>query len=897
MSAVQTVLWGARRTMRGAARAEHADSRPAGERVGVSGKFFRMGDATWYLKGLAYGPFAPNADGAFLPERPRVLGDLDDMAALGATALRLYHPPTPQFLDDALDAGLRVLIDVPWEKHRCFLEDRSSQQDAIERVRHTASELSRHPAVLGISVANEIPKDVVRFYGTRRVERFLGNLLDSVKQQSPECLATYTNYPSTEFLNPGPLDFISFNVYLEGPDALAAYLDRLQHIANGRPLVLGEFGLDSYHHGEAGQAAGLRAALSRVYRRGLAGAFVFSYTDDWFAGGHQMRSWAFGITDQRRTHKPAASALREIWSRVPRVDDDPLPSVSVVVCSYNGAATLEECLRSLVAMDYPDYEVILVDDGSTDRTPEIASKFPSVRYIRQCNHGLSIARNVGAQAARGQIVAYTDSDCVADEKWLLYLATAMADQQVQAIGGPNLPPASDNWVARCVAASPGGPSHVMLDDRLAEHVPGCNMAFEREALLKFGAFDPQFRVAGDDVDVCWRLLDANVRIGYAPAALVWHHRRATAPAYFRQQKGYGRAEGMLQFKHPCRFNTAGGARWSGIIYGEGAVGLPLRRPPTYYGKFGMGLFQMVYRHNQYSPWAYFVLLEWHLSAALLLVLSAMWHPVAGVAGALWLLTLVAVTRSSLCVPLPPGRPWWCRPLVFALHLLQPMVRSAHRYAWRLGRKRVGRRPRLSRPAAEHVKRVSLFQRDSYWQSLRGGRGREQLLEKLTEMAGQSEWPGFFGEEWADWDIMFCADWWHNVSVQTATEELGGPKRFTRVRCTIRPTAVAKTAACAVAACSSAALLGQRTWAIAVAAALWLPLAGIVLRSGRRCFDAVLELIWQAGLAAELDPVSVRSCRPAQKLPATDHALEKAQPARVATGSIRSMEVANDPCPI
>src|SRR5438045_1505923 len=115
----------------------------------------------------------------------------------------------------------------------------------------------------------------------------------------------------------------------------------------------------------------------------------------------------------------------------------------------------------------------------------------------------------------GEIVAYTASDCVADRHWLLYLAQAMEDQQVTAIGGPNISPASDGWVAKCVAASPGGPSHVMLDDRRAEHVPGCNMAFRRQTLLALGGFDRQFRDAGDDVDICLRFLDAALTIGYA----------------------------------------------------------------------------------------------------------------------------------------------------------------------------------------------------------------------------------------------------------------------------------------------------------------------------------------------------------------------------------------------
>src|SRR5262249_46833433 len=210
-----------------------------------------------------------------------------------------------------------------------------------------------------------------------------------------------------------------------------------------------------------------------------------------------------------------------------------LPKVSIVVCAYNAASTLRECLESLMHVDYPTYEVILVDDGSRDSTPQIAAEFPQVRYVRQENHGLSVARNVGAEHSSGEIVAYTDADCVADEDWLRCLVQAMRDQGTAAVGGPNITPMSDGWSAHCVAASPGNPSHVMFDDRHAEHVPGCNMAFRRETIFELGGFDAQFRAAGDDVDFCWRLLDQGGAIGYAAGAFVWHHRRQTVKAYLK----------------------------------------------------------------------------------------------------------------------------------------------------------------------------------------------------------------------------------------------------------------------------------------------------------------------------------------------------------------------------
>lgn len=825
-------------------------------RVSVSGKFFRLGKMGWTVKGVTYGPFEANHEGWSIPPVSQARRDLSQIAALGCTSLRLYHVPPIWFLDDALAAGLRVLIDVPWQKHRCFLEDWQSGQDARDAVRDCAARLGHHLAVLGISVANEIPKDVVRYYGPRRVERFLGELLEIVKHEAPQCLTTYTNYPSTEFLTPGPLDFVSFNVYLEDSKALGAYLDRLQHVAGPLPLVLGECGLDSYRHGEAGQAEGLRRALQEVYRRGLAGAYVFSFTDEWFTGGHLVEKWGFGITDRTRLPKPSAGVVREVWGAVPLIRPEALPAISVVVCSYNGAATLEECLRSLVGLNYPDYEVIVVDDGSTDATPQIAAKFPQVRTIRQENLGLSAARNTGARAARGQVVAFTDSDCVADANWLLYLAMAMRDQEADAIGGPNLPPADDNWVAKCVAASPGGPSHVMLGDRRAEHVPGCNMAFDRAKLLAIGGFDPQFRVAGDDVDMCWRFLDAGLTIGYAPAAFVWHHRRATVRAYLKQQQGYGKSEAMLQFKHPGRFNRAGAARWNGIIYGEGAVGLPLRRMQTYYGRFGTGLFQMVYRNNEYSPWAYFTLLEWHLTAMVLLACALAFRPLGLMPPAMWGLSLLAALRSSWNVQLPAGAPAKCRPLVFFLHLLQPVVRAARRYGYRLRRKKITPPQSCSTAPSSYVKRLSGFRLDLYWESGRGGYGREELLESLTRAARASQWPGIFDDEWSDCDVTLFGGWWHGVRLRTATEELGN-RRFTRVRFAARRTCLANACASALLLWSCAAAAGGRPWAIILALVLWAAFVIVMARSAGRSLRRVADLVWTAGAAADLEPIPVR----------------------------------------
>src|SRR6185436_1933676 len=138
--------------------------------------------------------------------------------------------------------------------------------------------------------------------------------------------------------------------------------------------------------------------------------------------------------------KPAFHAIKDLFSRVPQVTDLKLPKVSVVICSYNGGSTVESCLASMRRIKYPDFEILFVDDGSTDHTQQILKKFPEVRNIRQQNMGLSFARNVGMQQATGEIVIYTDSDCEADEDWLYYVALSMMRSKHAGMGGPNLIP-------------------------------------------------------------------------------------------------------------------------------------------------------------------------------------------------------------------------------------------------------------------------------------------------------------------------------------------------------------------------------------------------------------------------------------------------------------------------
>ncbi|MGH8100616.1 MAG: glycosyltransferase, partial [Chthoniobacterales bacterium] len=541
--------------------------------------------------------------------------------------------------------------------------------------------------------------------GVRRVTDFLEQLIRIGRTIDSDALFSYATFPPTEYLLPQNVDFFCFNVYLHSQRDFERYLLRLQNLTDERPLILGEFGMDTIRHPESEQAELLCWHVDSVVKCGLAGTIFFSWTDEWFTGGRDITDWAFGIVTRERKPKQAFHALRAKFGQGDVPPSRPLPrtpSVSIIVCSYNGAKTLAACLQSFGRLNYPDYEVILVDDGSTDDTAYVAGQFPTVRYIRQNNHGLSHARNTGAAAAKGEVLVYTDSDCMADADWLYYLIGTLVSSDYAGVGGPNVPPPAKNWVQACVAAAPGGPSHVLLTDTVAEHIPGCNMAFYRWAFDNVGGFDAEYRKAGDDVDFCWRIQQAGGVIAFSPAAMVWHHRRFTLRAFIKQQQGYGEAESLLRFKHLIFFGPTGTAKWRGQIYpaNAGRFSWFLNRPIVYHGVFGEGFFQSMYPRPQSDVAAYLSSVEWFALTIFLFGLGIFLPALRIVPylmlGGTFCVALSYMLRAQIE---PRFDTVYARLLVMGLAFVQPLVRGWSRYFTWLHFKRT---PRTVLRSHEHL---------------------------------------------------------------------------------------------------------------------------------------------------------------------------------------------------
>ena len=841
----------------------------------VLGKFFFVGQHKLYLRGVSYGPFGVSDHGFPFPRHDTMETDFRLMRELGANTIRTFTVPPRWLLDRAAEHGLRVMVTVPWAEHLTFLDSKALTAEIRGTARAAADNLGGHPALLALLVGNEIPPDMVRWYGPERVQDFLRSLVAEIKDRSPTTLVSYANFPSTEYLDVTEfVDFLSFNVYLHREEAFRRYLSRLQNLAEDKPLVLTEFGVDSMREGESHQAELLSWMIPAGFESGAAGCFVFSWTDDWFTGGHQIADWAFGLVDAQRGKKPSFHAVQRQYQAIlpPRLPDP--PKVSVVVCAYNAERTMEACLESLRHQNYPDYEVVVVNDGSTDRTPEIDRRFqqlydatpdgPRFVLIDQPNKGLSVARNVGAQAASGTIVAYTDSDCVPDPDWLAFLVYKFVRSGFVAVGGPNFPPPEPSLVPAAVAVSPGGPTHVLIDDEVAEHIPGCNMAFTKAAIAEADGFEPLYTAAGDDVDFCWRLQNRGHRIGFSPAATVWHYRRNTVQAYLKQQMGYGKAEALLYFKHPYRFNMLGQSRWLGRIYGELTSGVLSRKPLIYFGAFGRGLFQSLYEAPSsllgYIPFT----LEWNAVALMLLLAGLVSPRILPFAVVPLGVTVAFAIGTALRARVDPrfGGPR-ARTLIAVLTYLGPIVRGLQRYLWRargfaeIKQVDSGEGPRQV-PKVDLVERAFLLR---YWNE--AGHEKEQLLGGLMEFLIPRKYLITVDPGWNRWDLEIFRGVWAKARVAAATENHGGTKRLLNVRCEVRLTRVAQLALVGWALAALCGLLGGVPEIAGVGVGLGLVNLGVVIHELRQLGRIVCDTCDIAGGQLGMRPLGpAREAAPA-----------------------------------
>jgi mycofactocin system glycosyltransferase len=233
------------------------------------------------------------------------------------------------------------------------------------------------------------------------------------------------------------------------------------------------------------------------------------------------------------------------------------PLVSIIIPVRNRPDEIRACLSSLHRLDYPlqKIEIIVVDDASSDHTPDVVAEFPVTLIALQDHRQASYCRNLGAQKAGGDILAFIDSDCLADVMWLKELVPAFKDFTLAAVGGM-----VDAWDGQKAldryekVKSALKISSWFKHSRQGEnffYVPACNLLVPRDVFLKLDGFREDLHV-GEDVDFCWRLQDCGYHVEYRPVGKVYHRHRNRWQSFCRRRFDYGTSEPMLQQMHAKR---------------------------------------------------------------------------------------------------------------------------------------------------------------------------------------------------------------------------------------------------------------------------------------------------------------------------------------------------------
>jgi len=234
------------------------------------------------------------------------------------------------------------------------------------------------------------------------------------------------------------------------------------------------------------------------------------------------------------------------------------PKVSVVICAYNAAHCISGILTSLKHQTFKDFEVVVVNDGSTDNTPKIAET-ADARVINAPHQGLSATRNVGINSAYADIVAIIDADCIATENWIEEIVKIIDGENESVVTGNTKIPNS-TFLGNCISGLgyPGG-GHLGFDkmwhvdkDGYTDHLAGGNCAFIKTKIQALGAFNPKLTITGDDVYLSGKILESELKIKYNPNMIMFHEPRKDIKSFLRWH--YARGKGSYFFrKHVTGF--------------------------------------------------------------------------------------------------------------------------------------------------------------------------------------------------------------------------------------------------------------------------------------------------------------------------------------------------------
>lgn len=231
------------------------------------------------------------------------------------------------------------------------------------------------------------------------------------------------------------------------------------------------------------------------------------------------------------------------------------PFVSIIIPAYNHKFFVHRAVESLLRQDYPleHFEIIVVDDGSTDGTGECVARLKktsstSIKYFFQENKGPAAARNRGIQNSKGSIVVFLDADCVASENWLTEIVRGYHGATIAGIGGRTKALPAASLVSRyCAHVSMN--ETPLIDETGVVYVITGNASFQKRALIEVGGFDERFDApGGEDPDICRRLKERGYAFCYNRKAVVYNRHKESLGALWKTYYNYGRGYAYMMLR-------------------------------------------------------------------------------------------------------------------------------------------------------------------------------------------------------------------------------------------------------------------------------------------------------------------------------------------------------------
>lgn len=229
-----------------------------------------------------------------------------------------------------------------------------------------------------------------------------------------------------------------------------------------------------------------------------------------------------------------------------------MKNISVIVPVLNAERYIDACIESLINQNYPrnNFEIIIVDNGSSDDTAKMIKKYNgNIKLFNESKRGAYAARNTGIKHSHGEIIAFTDIDCIADENWLRELSKGFETKNIGCVVG-----SVKSFPGKSIVEIYSKNKDILsqkttIDSKFLPYGVTANASFRRDVFTKIGSFDEEF-ISGGDADISWRMqLNTDYKLIYIPESIVQHRHRTTLKNLFVQHFKYGVGSASLYYKY------------------------------------------------------------------------------------------------------------------------------------------------------------------------------------------------------------------------------------------------------------------------------------------------------------------------------------------------------------